>query len=62
MTLEKLIEKLQSAEKQNEELSMKIAQLEAQIAWFKKHGNAKGVSPRILTKLACMEEPDGLIW
>ena len=24
--------------------------------------NAKGVSPRILTKLACMEEPDGLIW
>ena len=25
-------------------------------------GNAKGVSPRILTKLACMEEPDGLIW
>ena len=25
-------------------------------------GNAKGVSPRILTKLACMEKPNGLIW
>ena len=24
--------------------------------------NAKGVSPRILTKLACMEKPNGLIW
>ena len=24
--------------------------------------NAKGVSPRILAKWACMEEPNGLIW
>jgi len=47
MTLEKLIEKLQSAEKQNEELSMKIAQLEAQIAWFKKHVFGSGKSERM---------------
>ena len=25
-------------------------------------GNAKGVSPRILTKMACMEESNGMIW
>ena len=47
MTLEILIEKLRSAEKQNEELSMKIAQLEAQIAWFKKHVFGSGKSERM---------------